>query len=179
MSITLENIEPTLSLSLIDYVALPGILYKSLCLSIPVSLVSFSSGSMLGRSDPVLSNSYSLPAMPTFSMAASLPMQVRLFYKTTQYISNEGLENVKLAIPSSCVPDFSSGTLQLMWWLQLLWTFLWECLLCVNMTPHEPPSKVNWFRRQRKRKYLDRYKALTTLLIFFDTSPMVNGSLGY
>ncbi|XP_032380245.1 paired box protein Pax-6 isoform X3 [Etheostoma spectabile] len=32
--------------------------------------VSFSSGSMLGRSD-----SYSLPAMPSFSMAASLPMQ--------------------------------------------------------------------------------------------------------
>uniref|UniRef100_A0A3B4GTL1 Homeobox domain-containing protein n=2 Tax=Haplochromini TaxID=319058 RepID=A0A3B4GTL1_9CICH len=32
-------------------------------------------GSMLGRSDPVLSNSYSLPAMPSFSMAASLPMQ--------------------------------------------------------------------------------------------------------
>uniref|UniRef100_A0A669CAD2 Paired box protein Pax-6 n=1 Tax=Oreochromis niloticus TaxID=8128 RepID=A0A669CAD2_ORENI len=31
--------------------------------------------SMLGRSDPVLSNSYSLPAMPSFSMAASLPMQ--------------------------------------------------------------------------------------------------------
>uniref|UniRef100_UPI0037E959DC paired box protein Pax-6-like isoform X2 n=1 Tax=Semicossyphus pulcher TaxID=241346 RepID=UPI0037E959DC len=38
--------------------------------------MSFSSGSMLGRSDPVLSNSYSLPAMPSFSMAASLPMQV-------------------------------------------------------------------------------------------------------
>uniref|UniRef100_A0A7N8XLH6 Paired box protein Pax-6 n=1 Tax=Mastacembelus armatus TaxID=205130 RepID=A0A7N8XLH6_9TELE len=34
-------------------------------------------GAMLGRSDPVMSNSYSLPAMPSFSMAASLPMQVR------------------------------------------------------------------------------------------------------
>uniref|UniRef100_A0A673CEL7 Paired box protein Pax-6 n=1 Tax=Sphaeramia orbicularis TaxID=375764 RepID=A0A673CEL7_9TELE len=33
-------------------------------------------GSMLGRSDSVLSNSYSLPTMPSFSMAASLPMQV-------------------------------------------------------------------------------------------------------
>ncbi|KAF7646193.1 hypothetical protein LDENG_00191630, partial [Lucifuga dentata] len=32
-------------------------------------------GSMLGRSDSVLSGSYSLPAMPNFSMAASLPMQ--------------------------------------------------------------------------------------------------------
>ncbi|KAM7396092.1 hypothetical protein PAMP_019161 [Pampus punctatissimus] len=32
-------------------------------------------GSMLGRSDPVLSNSYSLPAMPSFSIAASMPMQ--------------------------------------------------------------------------------------------------------
>uniref|UniRef100_A0A3Q3S435 Paired box protein Pax-6 n=1 Tax=Mastacembelus armatus TaxID=205130 RepID=A0A3Q3S435_9TELE len=32
-------------------------------------------GAMLGRSDPVMSNSYSLPAMPSFSMAASLPMQ--------------------------------------------------------------------------------------------------------
>ncbi|XP_045893354.1 paired box protein Pax-6-like [Micropterus dolomieu] len=41
----------------------------------PTTPVSFSSGSMLGRSDPVLSNSYSLPAMPSFSMAASLPMQ--------------------------------------------------------------------------------------------------------
>uniref|UniRef100_H2L5G5 Paired box protein Pax-6 n=1 Tax=Oryzias latipes TaxID=8090 RepID=H2L5G5_ORYLA len=41
----------------------------------PAAPVSFSSGSMLGRSDPALSNSYSLPAMPSFSMAASLPMQ--------------------------------------------------------------------------------------------------------
>ncbi|XP_061578577.1 paired box protein Pax-6-like [Cololabis saira] len=41
----------------------------------PATPVSFSSGSMLGRSDPVLSSSYSLPAVPTFSMAASLPMQ--------------------------------------------------------------------------------------------------------
>uniref|UniRef100_A0A671XN64 Paired box protein Pax-6-like n=1 Tax=Sparus aurata TaxID=8175 RepID=A0A671XN64_SPAAU len=41
----------------------------------PNTPVSFTSGSMLGRSDPVLSNSYSLPAMPSFSMAASLPMQ--------------------------------------------------------------------------------------------------------
>uniref|UniRef100_A0A8D3DXW4 Paired box protein Pax-6 n=1 Tax=Scophthalmus maximus TaxID=52904 RepID=A0A8D3DXW4_SCOMX len=32
-------------------------------------------GSVLGRPDPVLSNSYSIPAMPSFSMAASLPMQ--------------------------------------------------------------------------------------------------------
>ncbi|KAK1874936.1 Paired box protein Pax-6, partial [Dissostichus eleginoides] len=32
-------------------------------------------GSMLGRSDSVLSNSYGLPTMPSFSMAASLPMQ--------------------------------------------------------------------------------------------------------
>ncbi|XP_061772695.1 paired box protein Pax-6-like [Nerophis ophidion] len=37
--------------------------------------VSFSSGSLLGRSDSVLSSSYSLPAMPNFSMTASLPMQ--------------------------------------------------------------------------------------------------------
>uniref|UniRef100_A0A672F400 Paired box protein Pax-6 n=1 Tax=Salarias fasciatus TaxID=181472 RepID=A0A672F400_SALFA len=42
----------------------------------PATPVSFPSGSILGRSDPVLSNSYSLPAMPSFSMAASLPMQV-------------------------------------------------------------------------------------------------------
>ncbi|XP_072241418.1 paired box protein Pax-6-like isoform X1 [Leuresthes tenuis] len=41
----------------------------------PATPVSFTSGTMLGRSDPVLSNSYSLPAMPSFSMAASLPMQ--------------------------------------------------------------------------------------------------------
>uniref|UniRef100_H3C9U9 Paired box protein Pax-6 n=1 Tax=Tetraodon nigroviridis TaxID=99883 RepID=H3C9U9_TETNG len=37
--------------------------------------VSLSSGSMLGRSDPVLAHSYSLPAMPSFSMSASLPVQ--------------------------------------------------------------------------------------------------------
>ncbi|KAM4574021.1 paired box protein Pax-6-like [Odontesthes bonariensis] len=41
----------------------------------PATPVSFTSGTMLGRSDPVLSNSYGLPAMPSFSMAASLPMQ--------------------------------------------------------------------------------------------------------
>ncbi|KAM4734858.1 paired box protein Pax-6-like isoform 1-T1 [Anableps anableps] len=41
----------------------------------PSAPVSFSSGSIIGRSDPVLSNTYSLPAMPSFSMAASLPMQ--------------------------------------------------------------------------------------------------------
>ncbi|XP_028286618.1 paired box protein Pax-6-like [Parambassis ranga] len=41
----------------------------------PSTPVSFSSGSLLGRSDPVLSSSYSLPAMPNFSMTASLPMQ--------------------------------------------------------------------------------------------------------
>lgn len=34
---------------------------------------------MLGRSDPVLAHSYSLPAMPSFSMSASLPVQVRRF----------------------------------------------------------------------------------------------------
>uniref|UniRef100_A0AAQ5XJX5 Paired box 6b n=1 Tax=Amphiprion ocellaris TaxID=80972 RepID=A0AAQ5XJX5_AMPOC len=42
---------------------------------IQVAARSFDLGSMLGRSDPVGSNSYSLPAMPSFSMAASLPMQ--------------------------------------------------------------------------------------------------------
>ncbi|XP_060932617.1 paired box protein Pax-6-like isoform X4 [Limanda limanda] len=41
----------------------------------PTTPVSFSSGSVLGRPDPLLSNSYSIPAMPSFSMAASLPMQ--------------------------------------------------------------------------------------------------------
>ncbi|MEQ2233926.1 Paired box protein Pax-6 [Ilyodon furcidens] len=41
----------------------------------PSAPVSFSTGSIMGRSDPVLSSSYSLPAMPSFSMAASLPMQ--------------------------------------------------------------------------------------------------------
>uniref|UniRef100_A0A3Q1HBP3 Uncharacterized protein n=1 Tax=Anabas testudineus TaxID=64144 RepID=A0A3Q1HBP3_ANATE len=40
-----------------------------------IQVVSFSSGSMLGRSDPVLCNNYSLPAMPSYSMAGSLPMQ--------------------------------------------------------------------------------------------------------
>ncbi|KAF3854216.1 hypothetical protein F7725_022271 [Dissostichus mawsoni] len=37
-------------------------------------------GSMLGRSDSVLSNSYGLPTMPSFSMAASLPMQPELLF---------------------------------------------------------------------------------------------------
>uniref|UniRef100_A0A3P9NLQ1 Paired box protein Pax-6-like n=1 Tax=Poecilia reticulata TaxID=8081 RepID=A0A3P9NLQ1_POERE len=40
----------------------------------PSAPVSFSSGSIIGRSDPVLSNTYGL-TMPSFSMAASLPMQ--------------------------------------------------------------------------------------------------------
>lgn len=53
-----------------------------------VFLLSFSSGSMLGRSDPVLCNSYSLPAMPSFSMSGSLPMQVRLYDNTAQYKSS-------------------------------------------------------------------------------------------
>ncbi|MEQ2159774.1 hypothetical protein GOODEAATRI_026730, partial [Goodea atripinnis] len=43
---------------------------------------SFSTGSIMGRSDPVLSSSYSLPAMPSFSMAASLPMQFTPKYQT-------------------------------------------------------------------------------------------------
>ncbi|KAM4618835.1 paired box protein Pax-6-like isoform 2-T2 [Polymixia lowei] len=38
----------------------------------PATPVSFSSGSMLGRSDSILSNSYSLPS---FTMATSLPIQ--------------------------------------------------------------------------------------------------------
>ncbi|XP_051916891.1 paired box protein Pax-6 isoform X2 [Hippocampus zosterae] len=41
----------------------------------PATPVSFTSGSVLGRSDSVLSCSYSLPSMPHFGMAASLPMQ--------------------------------------------------------------------------------------------------------
>ncbi|XP_029909489.1 paired box protein Pax-6 isoform X4 [Myripristis murdjan] len=41
----------------------------------PATTVSFSSGSMLGRSDSVLSSSYGLPPVPSFSMAASLPMR--------------------------------------------------------------------------------------------------------
>ncbi|XP_054881412.1 paired box protein Pax-6-like isoform X2 [Poeciliopsis prolifica] len=40
----------------------------------PSAPVTFSSGSIIGRSDPVLSNTYGL-TMPSFSMAASLPMQ--------------------------------------------------------------------------------------------------------
>ncbi|XP_056138411.1 paired box protein Pax-6-like [Lampris incognitus] len=43
----------------------------------PTTPVSFTSGSMLGRSDSTLSNSYTLQAMPSFSMATSLPMQVQ------------------------------------------------------------------------------------------------------
>ncbi|XP_077453129.1 paired box protein Pax-6-like isoform X2 [Stigmatopora argus] len=45
--------------------------------SIPQSTtpVSFASGSVLGRSDSVLSCTYSLPSMPHFSMTASLPVQ--------------------------------------------------------------------------------------------------------
>ncbi|XP_029009453.1 paired box protein Pax-6-like isoform X2 [Betta splendens] len=41
----------------------------------PTTPASFSSGSMLGRSDPILCNSYSLPAMPSFSMSGNLSMQ--------------------------------------------------------------------------------------------------------
>ncbi|KAG7281893.1 hypothetical protein CRUP_031142 [Coryphaenoides rupestris] len=38
--------------------------------------VSFSSGPVLGRSESVLSNSYSIPNLPSFTMASSLPIQV-------------------------------------------------------------------------------------------------------
>lgn len=39
--------------------------------------VSFTSGSMLGRPDSALANTYSaLPPMPSFTMANNLPMQV-------------------------------------------------------------------------------------------------------
>lgn len=39
--------------------------------------VSFTSGSMLGRPDSALTNTYSaLPPMPSFTMANNLPMQV-------------------------------------------------------------------------------------------------------
>lgn len=41
--------------------------------------VSFTSGSMLGRPDSALTNTYSaLPPMPSFTMANNLPMQVSL-----------------------------------------------------------------------------------------------------
>lgn len=41
------------------------------------STVSFTSGSMLGRPDSALTNTYSaLPPMPSFTMANNLPMQV-------------------------------------------------------------------------------------------------------
>ncbi|XP_067235135.1 paired box protein Pax-6 isoform X5 [Chanodichthys erythropterus] len=43
----------------------------------PTTPVSFTSGSMLGRSDTALTNTYSaLPPMPSFTMANNLPMQV-------------------------------------------------------------------------------------------------------
>lgn len=46
----------------------------------PFSTVSFTSGSMLGRSDTALTNTYSaLPPMPSFTMANNLPMQVCQF----------------------------------------------------------------------------------------------------
>ncbi|KAK1804595.1 hypothetical protein P4O66_020590, partial [Electrophorus voltai] len=42
----------------------------------PTTPVSFTSGSMLGRSDTALTNTYSaLPPMPSFTMANNLPMQ--------------------------------------------------------------------------------------------------------
>ncbi|CAL8323461.1 unnamed protein product [Gadus morhua 'NCC'] len=37
--------------------------------------VSFASGPVLGRSEAVLSNSYSIPTLPNFTMASSLPIQ--------------------------------------------------------------------------------------------------------
>uniref|UniRef100_A0A672PM16 Paired box protein Pax-6 n=1 Tax=Sinocyclocheilus grahami TaxID=75366 RepID=A0A672PM16_SINGR len=45
----------------------------------PTTPVSFTPGSMLGRSDTALTNTYSaLPPMPSFTMANNLPMQVCL-----------------------------------------------------------------------------------------------------
>ncbi|XP_067256454.1 paired box protein Pax-6b isoform X13 [Chanodichthys erythropterus] len=52
----------------------------------PTTPVSFTTGSMLGRSDTALTNSYTgLPPMPSFTMANNLPMQVSNPSQTASY----------------------------------------------------------------------------------------------
>lgn len=54
------------------------------------STVSFTSGSMLGRPDSALTNTYSaLPPMPSFTMANNLPMQVSVSVHKVPF--NDGL----------------------------------------------------------------------------------------
>lgn len=57
-------------------------LIRPSCLSIYSIIVSsFTSGSMLGRTDTALTNTYSaLPPMPSFTMANNLPMQVSIIH---------------------------------------------------------------------------------------------------
>lgn len=72
------------------------------------STVSFTSGSMLGRPDTALTNTYSaLPPMPSFTMANNLPMQVS---KISAYITYECLNtmNLKLGFYSDWC-DYKSG----------------------------------------------------------------------
>lgn len=57
---------------------------------------------MLGRSEPVLAHSYSLPTMPSFSMSASLPVQVRTLLRLKQ-------ASEPLAESAAALPDVQPG----------------------------------------------------------------------
>ncbi|XP_017295769.1 paired box protein Pax-6 [Kryptolebias marmoratus] len=83
------------------------------CQSLPqlTSPVSFSSGSILARSDPVLSNSYGLPAVPSFSMAPSLPMQASNQTSYSCMLPNSPTVNgrsYETYTPPHMQPNFSS-----------------------------------------------------------------------
>lgn len=55
---------------------------------------------MLGRSDSVLAHGYSLPAMPSFSMSATLPVQVRRLFPGLDPVSEVSAAGFKVLSPS-------------------------------------------------------------------------------
>uniref|UniRef100_A0A8C6LUW1 Paired box protein Pax-6 n=1 Tax=Nothobranchius furzeri TaxID=105023 RepID=A0A8C6LUW1_NOTFU len=82
-------------------------------LSQPATPVSFSSGSMLARSDPVLSNSYGLPSVPSFGMSASLTMQTSNQTSYSCMLPNSSAVNgrsYETFTPPHMQPHFSSQT---------------------------------------------------------------------
>ncbi|MBN3326048.1 PAX6 protein, partial [Atractosteus spatula] len=73
----------------------------------PTTPVSFTSGSMLGRTDTALTNTYSaLPPMPSFTMANNLPMQVMSFTSGSMLgRTDTALTNTYSALPP--MPSFT------------------------------------------------------------------------
>lgn len=73
---------------------------------------SFTSGSMLGRTDTALTNTYSaLPPMPSFTMANNLPMQVR----EAGHLLHRTRTGLGLADPIRCIYPLGSPSCDSDW----------------------------------------------------------------